>query len=250
MSARGAGTGGAARRTRGLVPFGRRPRGGFSLVELLVVAAVLALLVSLLLPALTRARQQARIVRVHADLRQICQAVESYALTHREHLPPTRVACGTDSLWQLPVELAVERYFPRARDGVPQADFADVFAPWQTYKYRAPGPVWQNGHFFDAPESDWKPRAYLWVPDDVPRCAAETGRFYAARRGEPRSPVSYAVWSVGPDPRAAKFPRVPGFDVIDENRFPLPRALWLRHAGDVGLITHFRMASGATHTSP
>lgn len=239
-------------------PIGRAPRAAcpvrgaraFSLIELLVVVAILALLVGLLLPAFGRARQQARIVRVHADLRQIGQAVESYALTHRDHLPPTRVACGTDTLWQLPVELAEERYFPRARNGVPQADFADLFAPAQTYKYRAPGPVWQNGHFYDAPDVEWKPRALLWVPDDAPRCAAETGRFYAALRGEPRSPVGYALWSVGPEPQAAKFPRIPGFDLIDESRFPLPRAFWLQRAGDVGLITHFRTATGATYTSP
>ena len=229
---------------------GRIRGGGFTLIELLVVVAIVAVLTAILLPALGQARTQARIVRVHADLRQICTALESYMMDQRDKVPPTRSACGSDVLYQLPVELAEERYFPRSPSGIPQADFVDLFDPPKTYKYRAPGAVWYNGTLFDFPDSTWRRRARIWVPDDFPLCESLEGRFYANRTNEPESPVVYAVWSIGPDPRSPRFPRHPGFDTIDESEFPVSKRFWLRHSGDTGLITFFRGRKGHVYTSP
>lgn len=60
----------------------------FSLVELLVVLAVIALLTTLLLPALAGARQAARLTRCAANLRQLQLANDAYANDHAERYCP------------------------------------------------------------------------------------------------------------------------------------------------------------------
>ncbi len=59
-----------------------RPRG-FSLVELLVVLTVIALLISLLLPAIQQVRQSARMAVCRSHLRQIGVATHNYIDVHR-----------------------------------------------------------------------------------------------------------------------------------------------------------------------
>ena len=60
----------------------------FTLVELLVVIGILAVLVALLLPALSRAAASARSVRCAANLKQIGVAFSSYTMAYQGWLPP------------------------------------------------------------------------------------------------------------------------------------------------------------------
>jgi prepilin-type N-terminal cleavage/methylation domain-containing protein/prepilin-type processing-associated H-X9-DG protein len=64
-----------------------RKLAGFTLVELLVVMAIIAILISLLLPAVNRAREQARQSACLMNLRQIGTAIASYAVDNNDCIP-------------------------------------------------------------------------------------------------------------------------------------------------------------------
>jgi prepilin-type N-terminal cleavage/methylation domain-containing protein len=60
----------ASRRTDKRPPYSRS-HPTFTLIELLVVVAIIGMLISVLLPSLSRARQQARAVQCQAHLREL-----------------------------------------------------------------------------------------------------------------------------------------------------------------------------------
>jgi len=67
-----------------------RPQA-FTLIELLVVVAIIAVLVSILLPALNAARDQAKLTICASNLKQLHMAVWGYVQDYGDCLPPSGV---------------------------------------------------------------------------------------------------------------------------------------------------------------
>jgi prepilin-type N-terminal cleavage/methylation domain-containing protein/prepilin-type processing-associated H-X9-DG protein len=65
----------------------RSPRAAFTLVELLVVIGIIGLLLSILLPTLGKAREQARSVKCKSNMRTIYQACILFANENKQALP-------------------------------------------------------------------------------------------------------------------------------------------------------------------
>ena len=72
------------------------PPTAFTLIELLVVIAIIALLIGILLPALSRARASGRAAKCLANLHSLGQGVALYAHEHRDVLPPSRLPVFDD----------------------------------------------------------------------------------------------------------------------------------------------------------
>jgi prepilin-type N-terminal cleavage/methylation domain-containing protein len=58
----------------------RRKQGGFTLVEIMIVVAIIALLAAIAVPGFLRARKRSQASKILNDLRMISAAVDQYAI--------------------------------------------------------------------------------------------------------------------------------------------------------------------------
>jgi len=93
----------------------RNPRRGFSLVELLVVMAIISILAALLLPVLQKSMELARTAACANNLRQQGLAALSYAENHGDHLFDTHMGLDGGS-WCRPFFYPLAFYLDLTND--------------------------------------------------------------------------------------------------------------------------------------
>lgn len=76
-----------------------RPQGAFTLVELLVVIGIIALLISILLPSLNKAREAAKKTVCASNMRQIGLGMVMYSNSYKGSLPHPESTDGFGKSW-------------------------------------------------------------------------------------------------------------------------------------------------------
>ncbi len=250
----------------------RAKRDGFTLIELLVVVAILVTLIAILLPGLSRARLKAKVVKVHAELRGICLAVDMYHEDSRAY-PLAQSYCAGESAnmqqyYELPAELFEGDYLSgrMEQDGKhTYTRFQDPFdQQGNSYKYLRPGVGWGNNHQMTSHR--------IWVPKDFPADENEDIQYPTYKQNpdpdappwnrwvvDERSPVSYVVWSCGPGKQIDWLAfQESQMDEPNQSHLPVPSRNWYPNVGPNGesiichLTTseHFRQGPGHRFTSP
>ena len=104
-------------------------RSGFTLIELLVVIAIIALLMAIMMPALSYVRKQARAGACQSNMRQLCLAMNLYALDHDDRTMPFSHLPGEYWFHQMAPYLSAKDYKnnPEAHiEGVMKVAFCPV----------------------------------------------------------------------------------------------------------------------------
>lgn len=202
----------------------------FTVIELLMVIAIIALLMGVLLPVLGQARLQAKVVAVNMELYQIGLALEMYMMDNNNKHPPVREDCwDLENLHQLPWELMWGGYLPSPPSGTwMSTGMEDRFNRNRTYKYRAVGDLIVNEGKVTSNE------AWLRVPIGFPD-----------REGDPNkdciylnpsmSPVTWVIYSLGPEFNLKEMRKL---------HYPIPKRTWYEPKKRKGVIVRMRLKRG------
>ena len=167
-------------------PLEKNTRRAFTLIELLVVIAVIAVLGSLLLPALARGKQRAQSTKCVSNLKQLGFGCALYALDNNDRLPETShqtaswigtlAAYGLTNVYVCPLDTnanhrittyAINDFLTPYPFGAPQLDFSKfttIPSPGDTLHLAE---LWggeigsDHFHFADAQSGGYSPLAFM-----------------------------------------------------------------------------------------
>jgi len=110
-------------------------RGGFTLVEIMIVVAIIALLAAIAVPGFLRARKRSQASRILNDLRMIDSAVDQYAIeTNRSTGSPVAITDWTNYLkkgsllYNSGKDILGNAYGAQTVDTIPQVPAASLTA--------------------------------------------------------------------------------------------------------------------------
>lgn len=113
----------------------RSRRTGFTLVEIMIVVAIIALLAAIAVPGFLRARKRSQASRIINDLRLIDSAVDQYAIeTSKKSGDPVAVSDWTNylkkdtNLYSTGVDILGNSYGAQTVDTLPQVPSASKTA--------------------------------------------------------------------------------------------------------------------------
>jgi prepilin-type N-terminal cleavage/methylation domain-containing protein/prepilin-type processing-associated H-X9-DG protein len=151
----------------------KHSRRAFTLVELLVVIGIIAVLISLLLPSLSRVRRQANTIKCMSNLRTIMQAVQFYANDNRGAMVP--------ALWHGQSGAPVQS-IPSPQDIGYPGYWWEALPSDEVLLGKYTDPVPHGKILFDASSNIWGyivNRNSVWrCPERIPSSATEKDNFY------------------------------------------------------------------------
>ena len=143
--------------------WGEKPpsdNNGFTLIELMVVIAIIALLMGILLPSLNRARRQAKKITCISNMRQMGVALQAYLMDSENRLPPSSCYLSDPNQYWLKI---LTRYTGEKLLFRCPSDKAKNFVDWDLQLDEQPD------------DSRWSSFALNGLLD--PRCSYNRGRY-------------------------------------------------------------------------
>lgn len=179
----------------------------FTLIELLIVVAIIAILAAIAVPNFLEAQTRAKVTRIKSDLRSIATGIESYVVDN--NVDPAcvqfagnsnRVLHGGTPYGSITTPVAYMSSLP--------TDLYNTFATTvgkAPFAFDKPGfgfdaaGTYPNGPFTEKTTTDATGKGFVvQLPTDSDRMLEANGPVTVSTRNKSATPLRWALWSIGP----------------------------------------------------